>query len=58
MDWGLYVALYLKTGYSLPGTGRHHLGGLAGLARRVALKVALKVNVVGQEARERTMHKV
>ena len=27
-----YVALYLKTGYSLPGTGRHHLGGLAGLA--------------------------
>ena len=28
----MYVALYLKTGYSLPGTGRHHLGGLAGLA--------------------------
>ena len=26
------MALYLKTGYSLPGTGRHHLGGLAGLA--------------------------
>ena len=27
-----YVGLYLKTGYSLPGTGRHQLGGLAGLA--------------------------